>query len=240
VDDGGRPERHPDLIPQLRQITMILVFDLGGPLLAYSLLRSAGMSAVAALVISGVLPALGIGISALADRRLDVIGIVVLAGLLVGTLLGLTSHNARLHLLEGSVPSVVFALGCLLSLRLRRPLIFRLAVELLGPDTRKGRDVAAAWRYPGFRRAFGMITVAWGIAYLVEAGIRVAIVVTTSTGIALVCSKLIPYVFAVVLSAWTLVYGEHEKKKAERLASAEAGAGADVSATATASADAGT
>jgi len=30
---------------------MILVFDLGGPLLAYSLLRSAGMSAVAALVL---------------------------------------------------------------------------------------------------------------------------------------------------------------------------------------------
>jgi hypothetical protein len=141
---------------------MILVFDLGGPLLAYSLLRSAGMSAVASLVISGVLPALGIGISALADRRVDVIGIVVLAGLLAGTLLGLTSHNARLYLLEGSVPSVVFALGCLLSLRLRRPLIFRLAVELLGPDTRKGRDVTAAWRYPGFRRAFQMITVAWG------------------------------------------------------------------------------
>lgn len=213
---------------------MVLVFDLCGPLLAYSLLRSAGMSAVAALVVSGVLPALGIGISALADRRLDVIGIVVLAGILVGTLLGLTSHNARLYLLEGSVPSVVFALGCLLSLRLRRPLIFRLAVELLGPDSRKGRDVTAAWRYPGFRRAFRMITVAWGLGYLVEAAIRVAIVVTTSTGIALVCSKLIPYVFAVVLSAWTLVYGEHEKRKAERLAGATATAGT------TASADAGT
>jgi len=219
---------------------MIFVFDLGGPLLAYSLLRSAGMSAVAALVISGVLPALGIGISALADRRLDVIGIVVLAGLLAGTLLGLTSHNARLYLIEGSVPSAVFALGCLLSLRLRRPLIFRLAVELLGPDTRKGCDVTAAWRYPGFRRAFRMITVAWGIAYLVEAAIRVAIVVTTSTGIALVCSKLIPYVFAVALSAWTLVYGEHEKKKAERLASADADADANAGASATASADAGT
>jgi hypothetical protein len=37
---------------------MILVFDLGGPLLAYSLLRSAGMSTVASLVISGVLPPL--------------------------------------------------------------------------------------------------------------------------------------------------------------------------------------
>ena len=208
---------------------MILVFDLGGPLLAYSLLRSSGVSAVTALVISGVLPALGIAIGALVDRRLDVIGVVVLAGLLVGTLLGLTSHNARLYLLEGSVPSAVFALGCLFSLRLRQPLIFRLAVELLGPGTRKGRDVAGAWRYPGFRRAFRIITVAWGVGYLAEAAIRVAIVATTSTGIALVCSKLIPYAFALVLSVWTLVYGEHEKKKAERLASASASASTSTS-----------
>jgi hypothetical protein len=57
---------------------MILVFNLGGPLLAYSLLRSAGMSTVAALVISGVLPARGIVIGAVADRRLHVIGMVVL------------------------------------------------------------------------------------------------------------------------------------------------------------------
>jgi len=218
---------------------MILVFDLGGPLLVYSLLRSAGMSAVAALVISGVLPALGIGIGALADRRLDVIGVVVLAGLLVGTLLGLTSHNARLYLLEGSVPSAVFALGCLFSLQLRQPLIFRLAVELLGPGTRKGRDVAAAWRYPGFRRAFRTITVAWGVGYLAEAAIRVAIVATTSTGIALVCSKLIPYAFALVLSVWTLVYGEHEKKKAERLASAGASTGGSASGSASVSTDVG-
>ena len=197
---------------------MIVVFDLGGPLLAYGLLRSAGLSAVAALVISGVLPALGIVIGALADRRLDVIGVVVLAGIVVGTVLGLTSHNARLYLLEGSVPSVVFALGCLFSLRLRQPLIFRFSVEILGPDTPKGRDVIAAWRYPGFRRAFRTITVAWGVGYLMEAGVRVAIVETTSTGIALLCSKLVPYAFAVSLSVWTLVYGEHEKKKAERRA----------------------
>ena len=199
---------------------MIVIFDLGGPLLAYALLRSAGMSAVAALVISGVLPALGIVIGAVVDRRVDVLGVVVLAGIVVGTVLGLTSHNARLYLLEGSVPSVVFALGCLFSLRLRQPLIFRLALEFLGPDTPKGCDVTAAWRYPGFRRAFQAITVAWGVGYLVEAAARVAIVETTSTGIALVCSKLVPYGFAVSLSLWTLVYGEHEKKKAELRATA--------------------
>jgi hypothetical protein len=229
VDDGGRPdpvpaEPHPPAgsphrpVSRVRQIVMIIVFDLGGPLLAYALLRSAGVGAVAALVLSGVLPVLGISIGALVDRRLDVLGVMVLAGLLVATVLGLTSHDARLYLLEGSVPSLVFALGCLLSLRLRRPLIYRLAVELFGPDTPKGRDVTAAWRYPGFRRAFQVITVAWAVGYLIEAAIRVEVVTTASTGFALVFSKLIPYAFAVCLSVWTLAYGEHEKRKAERLA----------------------
>jgi hypothetical protein len=220
VDDGAEPEpiAARQLPRRLRQIAMIVVFDLGGPLLVYGLLSSAGLSAVSALVISGILPALGIIIGALVDRRPDVIGVMVLGGIAVGTVLGLTSHSARLFLLEGSVPSIVFALACLFSVRLRQPLIYRLALELLGPDTKKGRDVAGAWRYPGFRRAFQVITVSWGIGYLVEAGIRVAIVATTSTGIALVCSKTVPYLFAVTLSAWTLGYGEHEKRKAERTA----------------------
>ncbi len=51
-----------------------------------------------------------------------------------------------------------------------------------------------------------------------EAGIRIAIVSATSTEVALVRSKLVPYLFAIALSVWTLLYGEHEKRKAEHLA----------------------
>jgi hypothetical protein len=207
-------------VSRVRQVLMILVFDLGGPLAAYSLLRSGGMSTVAALIISGILPALGIAIGALVDRRLDIIGVVVLAGLAVGTVLGLISNNARLYLVEGAVPSLVFALACLVSLRAAKPLIYRFAVELLGPDTPKGRDVIDAWRYPGFRRAFQVITAAWGVAYLIEVAARLTVVETASTGIALLFSKLVPYVFALGLSLWTLGYGEHEKNKAEQLAAA--------------------
>jgi hypothetical protein len=216
------PNQRHWLLSRVRQIVMMLVFDLGGPLLAYSLLRSGGMSTVAALILSGILPALGIAISALVDRRLDIIGVVVLAGLAVGTVLGLISHNARLYLVEGAVPSLVFALACLVSLRASKPLIYRFAVELIGPDTAKGRDVIRAWQYPGFRRAFNVITAAWGVAYLFEVAARLIVVETTSTGIALLFSKLLPYVVAIGLSIWTLVYGEHEKKKAEHLAAAAA------------------
>jgi hypothetical protein len=80
---------------RLRQVAMIVVFDLGGPLLAYALLRSAGLSAVAALVVSGVLPALGIAVGAWAGRRLDIIGVVVLAGILIGTIL--QAHSLRVR-----------------------------------------------------------------------------------------------------------------------------------------------
>src|SRR3984957_8092687 len=54
------PPRPHSPLPRVRQIAMILVFDLGGPLLVYSLLRSAGLSAVTALILSGIPPALGI------------------------------------------------------------------------------------------------------------------------------------------------------------------------------------
>jgi hypothetical protein len=219
----GTPDPQPRhwLRSRVRQIAMILVFDLIGPLVTFSLLRSNGMSTVAALIISGVFPALGIAVGGLVDRRLDIIGVVVLAGLVVGTVLGLVSGNARLYLLEGAVPSLVFAVACLGSLRASKPLIYRFAVELIGPDTPKGRDVIGAWRHPGFRRAFRVITAAWGIAYLIEVVARLVVVEVTSTGMALLFSKVMPYVCAVILSIWTLGYGEHEKKKAEQLAAPE-------------------
>jgi len=92
---GSEPAGSRQLPRRLRQIAMIVVFDLGGPLLVYGLLSSAGMSAVSALVISGILPALGIILGALVDRRPDVIGVMVLGGIAVGTILGLTTHSAR-------------------------------------------------------------------------------------------------------------------------------------------------
>jgi hypothetical protein len=192
---------------------MIVVFDVGGPLATYALLRSAiGLSTVLSLVLSGILPAVGVAITAIQFRKLDVFGITVLAGIAMGSVLGLTTHSPRLYLAEGSLPSAVFSIACLVTARTSQPLIYRIALEFVGPDSKKGREITQAWPYPRFRRAFRIITIAWGIGYLVEAALRLVIAETTSTGIALVCSKVMPYVFAIALSVWTLVYGERSRK----------------------------
>ena len=204
----------------LRSATMIVIFDVAAPLVTYNLLRSAGMTAVAALLLSGVFPAVNVAIGAIQHRRLDVVGALVLAGIVVGTVLGLVSHSTRLLLVEGSVPTAVFGVACLGSLWTQRPLMFSFAREFTGPDTAKGREMTRLWQYAGYRRVFRIITAVWGTAFLLEAALRVAVVYNTSAGTALAISKVTPFLFVAILSAWTIAYGARQRKKGERMAAA--------------------
>lgn len=100
---------------------------------------------------------------------MDALGVLVLAGTAVGAILGLVSHNTKLLLDEGSVPTAVFGLICLGSLATPKPLMYRLALEFIGSDTRRGREFTGLWQYEGFRQVFRVITVVWGAAYVAEA-----------------------------------------------------------------------
>lgn len=200
-------------------IAMIVVFDIAAPLVAYRLFRSDGMPAVTALLLSGVFPVAGVIISAVRNRRPDVVGAVVLAGIAVGTIAGLVSHDARLLLIEGSVPTAVLGVACLGSLRARRPLFFSVVLEFTGPDSAKGREMTRLWQQ-GYGRIFRVITAVWGTGFLVEAALRVVIVYNTSTGTALAFSKVMPFVTGAILSVWTLGYSAYLKRRGARSATA--------------------
>lgn len=217
---GNRRDRNRN---RFLGLAMVAVFDIAGPLVVYSLLRWAGQSTVSALILSGILPAVGVAIGVIRHRRVDTIGVLVLAGIAVGTILGLVSGSPRLVLIEGSVPTAVFGLLCLGSLWASRPLIYRFATEFIGPDTPRGREFASMWRYPGFRRAFRLYTLVWGATYLAEAAARIIIVETTSTGTALTVSKVMPYVVAAGLVAWMIAHGRRARREGERIAAAQAG-----------------
>jgi hypothetical protein len=214
-EDAEPPAGHqPAARAGLRSAARVAVFDVVGPLVVYSALRSTGMSAVPALVLSGVLPAIGVTINALQRRRLEVIGTLVLAGIAVGTILGLVSHNARLVLLEGSVPTAAFGLACLGSLCTPKPLLFGSALEFVGPESTRGREMTRLWQREGYRHAYRVVTAVWGAGYLAEAAVRVVIVENTSTGTALVASKLLPYAGAAILAGWTVAYRRYQWRKA--------------------------
>lgn len=203
---------------RLMSLALIVVFDIAGPLVLYTALRSEGFGTVSALVLSGIFPAFGVGISFLRTRTVDALGLLVLAGIVVGTVLGVVTGSPRLVLVEGSVPTAVFGVLCLASLWSARPLIYRLAIEFIGTDSPRGREFESLWQYQGFRHVFRVITVVWGLAFLAEAAARVVIVELTSAGTALTVSKVMPYVLVGVLLAWMRGYGNWSRRRGERLA----------------------
>jgi hypothetical protein len=193
----------------------IVIFDVLGPLVVYYSSRSAGTSTVAALILSGVLPACGIALRGVRHRRLDAIGILVLIGIVVASALGLASRSAHMVLLDGTVPTAVFGAACLGSLWSKRPMIYRFALEAIGPDTPKGRAFADRWRYAGFRRAFRVTTVVWGTAFVAEAAAQVVVIQTASAGTAKATANVMPLAVGGVVVVWNMSYAKRGQRIAE-------------------------
>lgn len=209
---------------RLGSLAPILVFDIIGPLALYYGLTIGGASAVPALVLSGVLPAFGIALMTLKRHRVDAVGVVVLVGIVVSTIASLVSGSARLALLDGAAPIAVFGIVCLASLWTSRPLILRFAMEMMGPDTPRGQEFAARWRYPSFRHTFRVITSVWGIVFLAEAGAQAIIIDTASTTTAKTASNVMPVAVIAVLMCWNMAYGMRAQGKAyQAMAKEDAG-----------------
>jgi hypothetical protein len=206
----------------IRSMAIIVIFDVAAPLTTYFILRSAGWTAVSALLLSGVFPTVHVATNAIRNRRLDVVGALVLGGIALATVLGLVSHSAKWLLAEGSVPTAVFGVVCLVSLWARYPLMFRLALEFNGPDTAKGREMTMFWHHEGFRHSLRVITAVWGVGFLLEAALKFVIIYNTSTGTAFASSTVTPLIWVAIFVAWTVAYGTRQRKKAERRAAAAA------------------
>ncbi len=218
-ETSGTEERSAQRVRRLRSALPTVIFDVVGPLIIYYGLKSAGYSNVSALVVSGVLPGIRVVVGLVSKRRVDAIGILVLAGVIAGTVVGLISHSARLLLIEGVVPTAVFALACLFSLATSRPLMFRLALSFMGTDSERGRRFASMWQYERFRHVFRVITLVWGFAYVFEACVKVLIIETLSISNAKAITQILPYIVAGVVGMWNLWYGR--RRRAEGLRAAD-------------------
>jgi uncharacterized membrane protein len=197
-----------------------VVFDIVGPLVVYYGLKGAGLSNVTALVISGVLPAFRVVGGLVSHHRIDAIGVLVLAGIVVGSAVGVVSHSARLVLLEGVVPTAVFAVVCLGSLATSRPMMYRIALGFLGPESTRGQEFVDLWRHERFRHVFRVITVVWGLAYLLEAAAKAVIVSSMSISSAKAVTQVLPYGVGGAVALWNVWYAKRRRAEGERIRAA--------------------
>jgi hypothetical protein len=219
--DESRPAAAAASGGRRTSLLSLVIFDVGGPLAVYYSLRAAGTSTVVALVVSGVLPAIGIGLDVRRHRRVDAIGVVVLIGILAGAVVGLVTGSARLVLIDGTVPTGVLGLVCFGSLLTARPLMFRVALQFVGPESEQGREFVNLWQYRPFRHIFAVITVVWGVAFIVETGAQVAIIEYASASTAKTTSNVMPIVVAALVMGWTVLYGRWHRARGERAAQSD-------------------
>src|SRR5215471_13579844 len=170
-DTPSRPGQGISLRAQLPSLLVNAV----APLAAYQVLTSLGVSSVAALASSAAFPVVGVGWSFARTRRPDIIGVVSLTFILVGVAASLLSGDPRFVLVKDSLMTGLFGLLCLGSLVVvRRPLMFYFGRQFSSAgDPARAAAFESMWQYPHFRAVIRVMTIVWGVGYLIEALVRV-------------------------------------------------------------------
>lgn len=204
---------------------LILQMLTGGvaPLVTYELGKHAGLSDPTALATSAVPPALAIGAEWLWRRQINVIGTIVLTGILLGLASVAVFHGNELLLkMRESVVTGMFGLICLVTLVLpMRPAMFHVGRALASAaDREKGREFATLWDVTEARRVFIVLTLVWGLGLLVEAGARAVLALELSTGRFLATAPVAGWIVIGSLLAWTFSYSRRSRQRGEAAAQA--------------------
>ncbi|MFB6773491.1 VC0807 family protein [Streptomyces sp. Tu 4128] len=168
--DTGRQRRGK------RRIFVSLFLDVGVPIGSYYLLKGVvGMSAVAALGWSTVVPVLRTGWGVLKQRDVNALPLLILLANIVGLLLSFETGDARLLLVKDSAVASLVGFVMLGSVLVGRPMM----TGTLKPWLVKGdADREAAWvrlrrESRAFRRAERLFTGVWGAAFVGECALRI-------------------------------------------------------------------
>ncbi|MEU1042734.1 VC0807 family protein [Streptomyces sp. NPDC005551] len=153
-----------------------LIVDVAVPLVSFYLLKDGlGLSTVAALGLSSVLPAVRTLWSAVRDRSLNGLAALILVVNVAGLVLGSVAGDPRLMLAKDSAISSVVGIGVLVSVLLGKPMMTAaMAPFVIKGDTAK----SAAWDRlisgsERFRRAERTFSAVWGVTLLGECVVRV-------------------------------------------------------------------
>ena len=164
-------DRRPDLAGTLRP----LVIDVGIPLGTYYLLREGfGVGLWLSLALSSIGPAVRAIAGLVAERKLNLLAVLMLAVSLAGIGISFLTGDPRAMIAKDSIVSSVIAFAILGSVMLRRPLM---SAGLKPYMTRGKAERIAAWdrlsmASARFRRLELAFSTIWGLALLAECAAR--------------------------------------------------------------------
>ncbi len=201
----------------LKDLFISLLLNVGLPLLiVFWLEKSAHTTEIVALSIASVVPILSSLVELARNRRLDLIAIFFLLGLLSSIAAIFLGGSPQLLVIRESFFTGTLGLACFVSLLLPRPLMFYVGRQMLcGNDTAKLALFNAGWNNPYTRFVHRLITSVWGAALLGEFLLRLLISYTLAATVAYGLGSTILIVTIAVTFAWTFAYIRRVRSKIE-------------------------
>ncbi|MFD7261117.1 VC0807 family protein [Streptomyces sp. NPDC059874] len=201
------------------------------PIITYNtLVDDHGWSEFSALLLSSAWPVLDSVISLAWRRKLDEFAVVTLVFIVITAVVSLVGdHSARTLLIKDSAVTGLFGLLCLSTLAAARPLMFYFGRKFATDGTPESTAWwNGLWQYEGFRTTMRTMTLVWGVAYVIEALVRIVLAYVLDTKTMVTLSPVMIYGVLGALGIWTALYGKRSQAEGERRA-AEAAAAAEQS-----------
>ncbi|WP_144143030.1 VC0807 family protein [Paraburkholderia sp. BCC1884] len=186
------------------------------PWLAYKLALPR-LGETGALIASAVPPIVWSLIELVRFRRVDALSVMVVAGIVLSVAAMALGGSPRVLLLRESLVSGAVGVVFLLSLPLRRPLIFYLARATVAREMEGGAaHFEALWEArPGLVSAMRRMTLVWGVGLTGETALRAWMALSWPVERFLVVSPFIGYGIYGGLALWTLWYRKSMRGRAE-------------------------
>ncbi len=187
-----------------RQLLPTILFDLVLPVLLFDALSAHGVPATWALAVGALSPALNNLRVWIRARRVEPLGLIVMALMAAGTLGSLISGSIFLALIKDSFLTATFGFICLGSILTSRPLMFSVIRQFEAGDDPVWIEIwNARLKNPHYRAAFRFVTAAWGVTYLVEALLRVVMALVLTPQEVVTLSPIMGTAAAIILAVWT-------------------------------------
>lgn len=170
-----------------------------------------------ALIASAVPPIIWSLIELVRFRRVDALSVMVVAGIVLSVAAMALGGSPRMLLLRESLVSGAVGVVFLLSLPMRRPLIFYLARATVAREMEGGAErFEALWRErPALVTAMRLMTLVWGVGLTGETALRAWMALTWPIERFLVVSPFIGYGIYGALTLWTLWYRKTMSSRVE-------------------------
>lgn len=188
----------------LRQALPSLVFDAALPILVFQVLTRLGVSTLLSVAAGGVFPAGHIVYGWIRLRRVETLGLIVLAVMGIGTATSLMSGSVFFMLAKESVFTALFGSFCLGSLLAEHPFMFHVMRPFVaGDDPARNEWWDGLWEDPSFRRGVRFVTAVWGVVFLAEAVARVVFALLLSPATVVAVSPVMALGVTIGMIVWT-------------------------------------